>query len=91
MLTRHRPIFFLSVLLIFLFYIMSSNDSHSTPIPVPTKPPRDFHYRYTVQKGVFLQSEDSTDDTTFDFVRFTGARRYIYCLTLHRKSRTSAS
>jgi broad specificity phosphatase PhoE len=66
MLTQHRPIFFLSIFLIFLFYIMSSNDSHS--IPVPAAPPRDFHYRYTVQKGVFLQSEDSTNDTVFDFV-----------------------
>ncbi|KAJ4404279.1 putative phosphoglycerate mutase pmu1 [Didymella pomorum] len=46
---------------------MSSEDPHSTSIPVPTKPPRDFHYRYTVQKGVFLQSEDSTDDTEFGF------------------------
>lgn len=46
---------------------MSSNDSHG--IPVPAAPPRDFHYRYTVQKGVFLQSLDSTSDTEFDFVR----------------------
>jgi hypothetical protein len=68
MLTQHRPIFLLSIFLILLFYIMSSEDPHSTSIPVPTKPPRDFHYRYTVQKGVFLQSEDSTDDTEFDFV-----------------------
>ena len=68
MLTQNRPIFFLSILLIVLFYIMSSNNSHSIPIPVPAQPPRDFHYRYTVQKGVFLQFEDSTDDTEFDFV-----------------------
>lgn len=67
MLIRHRPIFILSTLLIFGLYIMSSNDSNITPVPVA--PPRDFHYRYTVQKGVFLQSEDSTDDTAFDFVR----------------------
>ncbi|KAF1931284.1 phosphoglycerate mutase family protein [Didymella exigua CBS 183.55] len=44
---------------------MSSDNTHS--VPVPAAPPRDFHYKYTVQKGVFLQSEDSTDDTTFDF------------------------
>lgn len=67
MLTLSRPIFLLSTLLIFLFYTMSSDHSHG--IPVPAAPPRDFHFKYTVQKGVFLQSEDSTDDTTFDFVR----------------------
>lgn len=67
MLTTHRPIFILSALLIFGLYTMSLADSHT--IPAPATPPRDFHYRYTVQKGVFLQSEDSTDDTAFDFVR----------------------
>lgn len=48
---------------------MSSDTSHSIPIPGPA--PRDFHYKYTVEKGLFLQSEDSTDDTTFDFVSFS--------------------
>lgn len=73
-LTLSRPIFLLSVLLIFLYYTMSSDDSRS--IPVPAAPPRDFHYKYTVQKGVFLQSEDSTDDTKFDFVRPIAAQHH---------------
>ena len=46
---------------------MSPTPSYSTP--VPATPPQDFHYKYTVQKGLFLQSEDSTDDTNFDFVQ----------------------
>lgn len=29
---------------------------------------QDSHFEYTVLKGFFLQSEDSTDDTKFDFV-----------------------
>lgn len=66
MLTQHRPCLLLSVVLISLLYIMSSTDSHSSQVPIPL--PRDYHYRYTVQKGVFLQSEDSTDDAVFDFV-----------------------
>ena len=67
MLTIFRSVFLFSTLLIFLFYIMSSDTSHS--IPVPASPPRDFHFKYTVLKGFFLQSEDDTDDITFDFVR----------------------
>ncbi|KAH7383837.1 histidine phosphatase superfamily [Pyrenochaeta sp. MPI-SDFR-AT-0127] len=41
----------------------------STPaqIPVPATPPRKFHFKYTIQKGYFQQSEDSTDDKEFDF------------------------
>jgi hypothetical protein len=63
---NNRPIFFVSVILILLFYFtMSSHDQ----IPFPASPPRDFHFKYTVLKGYFLQSEDSTDDQTFDFVR----------------------
>ena len=69
MLTITRPIFLLSTLIIFLLYTMSSDTSHS--IPFPASPPRNFHFKYTVQKGFFLQSENSTDDTTFDFVRLT--------------------
>jgi hypothetical protein len=42
-------------------------DEHQ--VPVPAEPPRDFHFKYTVLKGLFLQSEDSTDDKTFDFVQ----------------------
>ncbi|KAF3007897.1 hypothetical protein E8E13_011022 [Curvularia kusanoi] len=44
---------------------MSAESSHGAP--VSATPPVDFHYKYTVQKGLFLQSEDSTDDTKFDF------------------------
>jgi hypothetical protein len=28
----------------------------------------DFHFKYTVQKGFFAQSEEETDDAGFDFV-----------------------
>ncbi|KAF1833643.1 phosphoglycerate mutase family protein [Decorospora gaudefroyi] len=45
---------------------MSTSD-RSSVVPVPSDAPRDFHFRYTVQKGHFLQSEDGTDDQTFDF------------------------
>jgi hypothetical protein len=63
MLTKHRPIFFISVVLIVLFYFTMSDK-----IPVPAPPQQDFHFKYTVLKGYFKQSEDSTDDSTFDFV-----------------------
>ena len=53
--------------MIFLYYTMSSTPPHSTPVPATS--PQDFHYKYTVQKGLFMQSEDSTDDTKFDFVQ----------------------
>ncbi|KAF1848904.1 phosphoglycerate mutase family protein [Cucurbitaria berberidis CBS 394.84] len=39
----------------------------STQIPAPAEPPHKSHFKYTVQKGYFLQSEDSTDDKEFDF------------------------
>jgi len=29
---------------------------------------RDFHFEYETVKGYFMQSEDGTDDTEFDFV-----------------------
>ncbi|KAF2832352.1 phosphoglycerate mutase-like protein [Ophiobolus disseminans] len=58
------PIFFLSVVLILIFYFtMSDRDQ----IPVPAEPPQDFHFNYTVLKGYFMQSEEDTDDTKFDF------------------------
>ncbi|EDU45207.1 phosphoglycerate mutase family protein [Pyrenophora tritici-repentis] len=44
---------------------MSSSDSPSTAPAQP--PPPGFHYKYTVQKGFFMQSEDETDDSEFDF------------------------
>jgi hypothetical protein len=36
---------------------------------VPAEPSRDFHFKFAVLKGYFMQSEDSTDDVNFDFVR----------------------
>lgn len=41
-------------------------DEHQ--VPVAAQPPLQFHFQYTVQKGYFQQSEDSTDDKKFDFV-----------------------
>ncbi|KZM27373.1 putative phosphoglycerate mutase pmu1 [Ascochyta rabiei] len=41
--------------------------STSDDVPVPGSAARDYHFRYTVQKGIFLQSEESTDDAEFDF------------------------
>ena len=87
MLTCCRPLFFLSTFLIFAFYVMSSGTSHN--IPVPASPPQDFHFKYTVQKGFFLQSEDSTDDTTFDFVRRIIPYVQKPWLIHNRRSRTS--
>lgn len=43
--------------------------SDQIPAPVPATPLQDFHFKYTVLNGYFLQSEDSTDDGKFDFVR----------------------
>ena len=47
---------------------MSTTD-HTSTVPVPAEPALDYHLKYTVQKGVFMQSEDETDDKSFDFVR----------------------
>jgi hypothetical protein len=58
-----------------------TTSNQSSTIPVPTDPPQDFHFKYTVQKGHFLQSEDSTDDLTFDFVR--PCLILPYCLVLN--------
>jgi hypothetical protein len=41
--------------------------SSSSTIPVAV-PQQGFHFKYTVQKGYFAQSEDSTNDQEFDFV-----------------------
>jgi hypothetical protein len=43
------------------------NDKHQDI--VPAEPQREFYFNYTVQKGYFQQSEDSTNDKKFDFVR----------------------
>jgi hypothetical protein len=64
-----RPVIFLSILLVFLFYFSMSTTDHTSTVPVPAEPPMDYHFKYTVQKGFFMQSEDETDDKTFDFVR----------------------
>ncbi|KAH7411986.1 histidine phosphatase superfamily [Phaeosphaeria sp. MPI-PUGE-AT-0046c] len=40
-------------------------DTHN--VPVSSGPPQDYHFKYTVLKGYFQQSEDETDDTSFDF------------------------
>lgn len=63
MLMKHRPIFFISFVLIVLFYFTMSDKT-----PTPAAPSQAFHFKYTVLKGYFMQSEDSTDDSTFDFV-----------------------
>lgn len=60
------------------------SDTHK--VPVPAKPPRDFHFKYTVLKGYFMQSEDSTDDVTFDFVRLLPCRRISYLFPSQKKS-----
>ncbi|PSN72424.1 phosphoglycerate mutase family protein [Corynespora cassiicola Philippines] len=36
--------------------------------PTPD-PPRPIHFKYSVVKGYFLQSEEETDDTKFDFIK----------------------
>jgi hypothetical protein len=46
---------------------MTTSDQSSV-VPVPAEPAVDYHFRYTVQKGFFMQSEDETDDKSFDFV-----------------------
>ncbi|EMD70147.1 hypothetical protein COCSADRAFT_22288 [Bipolaris sorokiniana ND90Pr] len=46
-----------------------STAGHSDPVPVGSGSGKvqDFHYKFTVQKGFFQQSEDETDDKEFDF------------------------
>ncbi|KAH5265099.1 hypothetical protein HBI72_088860 [Parastagonospora nodorum] len=58
------PIFFASAFLILLFYFSMGDTHHDL---VPAEPSRDFHFKFAVLKGYFMQSEDSTDDVTFDF------------------------
>ncbi|KAF1937635.1 phosphoglycerate mutase-like protein [Clathrospora elynae] len=67
------PLFFLVSLILVLFYYfaMSTSDQSSSVMPVAgavdESEGRDFYFQYTVLKGYFLQSEESTDDTKFDF------------------------
>ena len=42
--------------------------SPHTAVPGAAPQQAGFHYKYTVQKGYFAQSEDSTNDQDFDFV-----------------------
>ncbi|KAJ4337778.1 putative phosphoglycerate mutase pmu1 [Ascochyta clinopodiicola] len=44
---------------------MSSPTASNTPVPGTAA--QDFHFKYTVLKGYFMQSEDETDDVGFDF------------------------
>lgn len=62
MLTPNRPIF---ILLTLFYYSMSMSTSSTLPAGDVE---RDFHFKYTVQKGFFAQSEDETNDKEFDFV-----------------------
>ncbi|RMZ73855.1 phosphoglycerate mutase [Pyrenophora seminiperda CCB06] len=62
-----RPIFLVSSFLILLVWFNMGNDDGLVRVPTPVSAPRDFHYKYTVQKGFFMQSEDETDDGRFDF------------------------
>ncbi|KAL6705087.1 putative phosphoglycerate mutase pmu1 [Coniothyrium glycines] len=55
---------FATILAILLLYYMMGEPPR---IPVPASPPRDFHFTYSVQKGYFMQSEQETDDKSFDF------------------------
>ncbi|KAI8930910.1 hypothetical protein NX059_011925 [Plenodomus lindquistii] len=50
--------------IIYLYLNMSLPPSEA---PVPSHPNQDYHYEYTVLKGLFLQSEEDTDDSKFDF------------------------
>lgn len=52
-----------------LFTLYKTKMSRSDYVPSSASSPLDFHFEYTVQKGYFMQSEDETDDTDFDFVR----------------------
>ncbi|KAF2848363.1 phosphoglycerate mutase-like protein [Plenodomus tracheiphilus IPT5] len=59
------PLFltFAICLVLYLYFNMTS----SPQSPIPAAPPQNYHYEYTVVKGLFQQSEQETDDSTFDF------------------------
>lgn len=59
------PVFLVSIILISLYYFSMSTSDHSSVVPVGAD--HDSHFKYTVTKGVFMQSEDETDDKEFDF------------------------
>lgn len=49
---------------------MSTSEHSAVVAPVDAEE-GEFHFEYTVHKGVFMQSEDETDDTKFDFVCYS--------------------
>jgi hypothetical protein len=67
---NHSPIFLVSILAISVYYLTMTTSDHSSVVPIADadEVDRSFHFKYTVQKGYFQQSEDSTDDQKFDFV-----------------------
>lgn len=59
------PIFLISTIcLTTILYFAMVTPSET---PIPAAPTQEFHYEYSVLKGLFLQSEDDTDDGNFDF------------------------
>lgn len=56
----------------FAFYFFATQDKMSASAP---DSPESFHYEFETLKGYFAQSEDSTDDSKFDFVRLSTFRR----------------
>lgn len=50
-----------------MFWIAMEEDNKKKNEVLPSLT-LDFHFRYTVQKEYFMQSEKETDDLKFDFV-----------------------
>ena len=59
----NRPILFIATLLYLFFMMQGVSDTESFAKP------GDFHFEYTTITGYFLQSENDTDDSKFNFVR----------------------
>jgi hypothetical protein len=57
------------------------------PRALPTAATAEVHYNYTVLPGLFMQSESSTDDSTFDFVHLTPLSSYPSNLVENRALR----
>lgn len=58
----------LTISFIGLYYTKMPSPAPKTTSVSLSEDSQDSHFEYTVLKGFFLQSEDSTDDTKFDFV-----------------------
>jgi hypothetical protein len=56
-------VFFLSAIFLLLLSFTMTD-----PRTLPTTGPANFHYKFTVLPSLFMQSESTTDDSTFDFV-----------------------